>query len=115
MATPPHIVRCSSGSAGICAATIEDGSRAGRRVFEAEDLLQGALLAIHTRRHTYDRAERRQRAQQNIAHQREVVMVLEQGGHDFSIASAVLKMFEIALALHVTDRDWLVKELEESS
>lgn len=31
--------------------------RAGRGTFEAEDLLQEALLAIHTRRHTYDRAE----------------------------------------------------------
>lgn len=29
----------------------------GRGSFEAEDLLQEALLAIHTRRHTYDRAE----------------------------------------------------------
>ena len=29
----------------------------GREAFEAEDLLQDALLAIHTRRHTYDRAE----------------------------------------------------------
>jgi len=32
-------------------------ARAGRGAFEAEDLLQEALLAIHTRRHTYDRAE----------------------------------------------------------
>lgn len=32
-------------------------SRVGRGDFEAEDLLQEALLAIHTRRHTYDRAE----------------------------------------------------------
>jgi RNA polymerase sigma-70 factor (ECF subfamily) len=31
--------------------------RAGRGVFEAEDLLQEALLAIHTPRHTYDRAD----------------------------------------------------------
>lgn len=32
-------------------------ARAGRSTFEAEDLLQEVLLAIHTRRHTYDRAE----------------------------------------------------------
>lgn len=32
-------------------------SRVGRGEFEAEDLLQEALLAVHTRRHTYDRAE----------------------------------------------------------
>ena len=32
-------------------------ARAGRGASEAEDLLQEALLAIHTRRHTYDRAE----------------------------------------------------------
>lgn len=32
-------------------------ARAGRGVFEAEDLLQEVLLAIHTRRHTYDRAQ----------------------------------------------------------
>lgn len=32
-------------------------ARAGRGPAEAEDLLQEALLAIHTRRHTYDRAE----------------------------------------------------------
>jgi len=32
-------------------------ARAGRGPSEAEDLLQEALLAIHTRRHTYDRAE----------------------------------------------------------
>ncbi|MBN9088057.1 MAG: sigma-70 family RNA polymerase sigma factor [Reyranella sp.] len=32
-------------------------ARAGRGASEAEDLLQEALLAIHTRRHTYDQAE----------------------------------------------------------
>lgn len=32
-------------------------ARAGRSAAEAEDLLQEALLAIHTRRHAYDRAE----------------------------------------------------------
>jgi RNA polymerase sigma-70 factor, ECF subfamily len=32
-------------------------SSVGRGPSEAEDLLQEALLAIHTRRHTYDRAE----------------------------------------------------------
>lgn len=32
-------------------------ARAGRGAFEAEDLLQEVLLAIHTRRHTYDRVE----------------------------------------------------------
>jgi RNA polymerase sigma-70 factor (ECF subfamily) len=32
-------------------------SRIGRGTSEAEDLLQEALLAIHTRRHTYDPAE----------------------------------------------------------
>lgn len=32
-------------------------ARAGRSAVEAEDLLQEALLAIHTRRHTYDRTE----------------------------------------------------------
>jgi len=32
-------------------------ARAGRGAVEAEDLLQEALLAIHTRRHTYDRTE----------------------------------------------------------
>ena len=33
-------------------------SRAGRSGAETEDLLQETLLAIHTRRHTYDPAER---------------------------------------------------------
>lgn len=32
-------------------------ARAGKGPSEAEDLLQETLLAIHTRRHTYDRAE----------------------------------------------------------
>lgn len=32
-------------------------TRAGRGASDAEDLLQEVLLAIHTRRHTYDRAE----------------------------------------------------------
>jgi RNA polymerase sigma-70 factor, ECF subfamily len=32
-------------------------ARAGRGALEAEDLLQEALLAIHTRRHTYDRTQ----------------------------------------------------------
>lgn len=32
-------------------------ARAGRGASDAEDLLQEVLLAIHTRRHTYDRAE----------------------------------------------------------
>lgn len=32
-------------------------ARAGRGPSEAEDLLQETLLAIHTRRHTYDRTE----------------------------------------------------------
>src|SRR5712675_1042541 len=32
-------------------------ARIGRSASEAEDLVQEALLAIHTRRHTYDPAE----------------------------------------------------------
>ena len=34
-------------------------ARIGRSATEAEDLTQEALMAIHTRRHTYDPAERR--------------------------------------------------------
>ena len=32
-------------------------ARIGRSATEAEDLVQDALMAIHTRRHTYDPAE----------------------------------------------------------
>jgi hypothetical protein len=56
-----------------------------------------------------------ERTQRNIASQHQMIATLENGGHDASMARQLLKLFEVALAMHVANRDWLIKELEESS
>jgi RNA polymerase sigma-70 factor, ECF subfamily len=53
MATPLRIGLCCRDSAGIYVRIIE-ASWSGRGTEEAENLVQEALIAVHTRRHTYD-------------------------------------------------------------
>jgi hypothetical protein len=54
-----------------------------------------------------------QRGQRNVDHQRKTVSDLERDNQDATIATALLGMFEKALAGHVADRDQLLKELAE--
>ena len=51
------------------------------------------------------------RAQRNIISQLQIVAILEIGEHDASMARQLLKLFEIALAKHLADRDRLIEEL----
>ena len=65
-------------------------------------------------KHLVEDAERRvQRAQRNIDRQGEVVSALERDNRDTTIAKALLKIFEKANAIHVADRDRLIKRLAD--
>ena len=67
-------------------------------------------------KHLVEDAELRvQRGRRNIDRQGEVVSALERDNRDATIAKALLKIFEKALAIHVADRDRLIKELEEGA
>ena len=52
-------------------------------------------------------------AAQNVARQRELVSQLERNGYDVSQAKKMLEQFLEQQALHITDRDRLIKELSE--
>jgi hypothetical protein len=65
-------------------------------------------------KHPVEDAELRvQRAQRNIDRQGEVVSALERDNRDTTIAKALLKIFEKANAIHVADRDRLIKRLAD--
>jgi hypothetical protein len=62
-------------------------------------------------RHLEEAESRIQRGQRNVDHQRKTVLDLERDNQDATIATALLGMFEKALAGHVADRDQLLKQL----
>ena len=62
-------------------------------------------------RHIEEAVSRIQRGQRNVDHQRKTVSNLERDNQDATIATALLGMFEKALAGHVADRDQLLKGL----
>ena len=62
-------------------------------------------------RHIEEAESRIQRGQRNVNHQRKTVSNLERDNQDATIATALLGMFEKALAGHVADRDQLLKQL----
>ena len=64
-------------------------------------------------RHLEEAESRIQRGQRNVDHQRKTVSNLERDNQDATIATALLGMFEKALAGHIADRDQLLKELAE--
>ena len=51
---------------------------------------------------------------QNVARQRELVAELERDGYDAAQAKKMLEQFLEQQALHIADRDRLIKELSES-
>jgi hypothetical protein len=53
------------------------------------------------------------RGQRNVDHQRKIVSDLERENQDATIAKALLRMFEKALAVHVAERHQLLKELAD--
>jgi hypothetical protein len=63
-------------------------------------------------RHIEEAESRIQRGQRNVDHQRNTVSDLERDNQDTTIAKALLRMFEKALAVHVAERHQLLKELE---
>ena len=64
-------------------------------------------------RHIEEAQSRIQRGQRNVDHQRKTVSDLERDKQDATIAKALLRMFEKALAGHVADRDQLLKQLAD--
>ena len=66
-------------------------------------------------RHIEEAESRIQRGQRNVDHQRKTVSDLKRDNQDATIATALLGMFEKALAGHVADRDRLIKELADRS
>jgi hypothetical protein len=63
------------------------------------------------KRHLDEAESRIQRGRRNVDHQRKAVSDLERDSQDATIARALLGLFEKALAVHVADRDQLLKEL----
>ena len=55
------------------------------------------------------------RGQRNADRQREAVSALECADHDAAIAKRLLILFEKALAIHVADRERLIKDLKEGA
>ena len=51
---------------------------------------------------------------EHISRQREIIADLERGGHDSKAARALLVQFEEMQALHIADRDRLLRELSDS-
>jgi len=64
-------------------------------------------------RHIEEAQSRIQRGHRNVDHQRKTVSDLERDNQDATIAKALLRMFEKALAVHAADRNQLLKELED--
>jgi hypothetical protein len=62
-------------------------------------------------RHLEEAESRIQRGLRNVDHQRKTVSDLERENQDATIAKALLRMFEKALAVHVAERDRLTKRL----
>ncbi len=52
--------------------------------------------------------------QEHVAHQRQLAEQLEHDGHDATAARAPLSQFEGLLAMHIKDRDRLVRELTDA-
>jgi len=50
-------------------------------------------------------------ARGHISHRRQIVAELEQGGHDTTMAKAILTQLEAMLKLHIEDRDRLQADL----
>jgi hypothetical protein len=73
-------------------------------------------MARVTLKHLVEDAELRvQRAQLRLDRQREAVAVLERVDRNGTMAKRLLKTLEKALAIHVADRDRLIKELKEGA
>jgi hypothetical protein len=49
--------------------------------------------------------------QKNIARQRELIVQLERDGHDTASAQTALTQFEELQALHIADRERILREL----
>ena len=64
-------------------------------------------------RHIEEAQSRIQRGQRNVDHQRKTVSDLERDKQDATIAKALLRMFEKTMAVHVAERDQLLKELAD--
>ena len=54
------------------------------------------------------------RGQRNADRQREAVSALECADHDAAIAKRLLILFDKALAIHVADRERLIKDLRKA-
>ena len=63
-------------------------------------------------RHIEEAQSRIERGQRNVDHQRKTVSDLERENQDATIATALLRMFEKALTVHVAERHQLIKELQ---
>ena len=62
-------------------------------------------------KHLIEDAEMRvQRGQRRLDRQREAVVALQRADRDATMAKRLLKMLEKALAIHVADRDRLIKQ-----
>jgi len=65
------------------------------------------------KQHLEDAELRVERGQNRLDRQRQAVAALEQADRDAAKAKRYLRIFEKVLAIHVADRDRLIKELAD--
>ncbi len=68
---------------------------------------------ITLKQHLEEAEQRVQRAQDRLDRQREAVTALERADRDTAKAKRYLRLLEKALAIHVADRDRLIKQLAD--
>ena len=85
--------------------------RTEKRLWRGVWLLSSGVAPANLKHLVEDAELRVQRGQRNIDRQHEIVSALERADQDATIAKALLKIFEKALAIHVADRDRLTKRL----
>ena len=66
------------------------------------------------KRHLTQAEEHIATGQKNIARQWELIAKLERNGHDSAQARAILDQFEELQAMHLADRERILRECEES-
>ena len=65
------------------------------------------------RRHLAEAKAHVEMGSKTLARQRELIAELERDGHDSTQARAMLKQFEEVQAMHITDRERILRELAQ--
>jgi hypothetical protein len=70
--------------------------------------MEGTMTGLNLHQLKNEAEKRVQRGELKIAHQREIISVLERSGRNATAAKQLLNFLERTQASDVVDRDWLV-------